>query len=339
MASNLVLKSGSPHIGSPITYKVTAASLTGIISFHRVVVKVKAALSTDTDWTITQVSTPVNEGEIVELDISSALQAVADRYQYEPIPPTAYPFVKYSLSAYDEYMQNGEVHQTEEISNEGGNALFGAKTDLERLFSDGNSTAQHFSRKPKSEYEIVSVGESVVVPQSFPAPVSLGNVTTGPSSAVFPVTTAGMQTIGGRNFYALNSSSPDRLEFRFVNGLGCLESISLLSLRSVEVNITSETYIRSVQETFGNFSRGLITKQNDYETWKLSSGPVSPAMQAWFLHEFLMSSAAWIKVGTVFIPCHIVPEETVTGVNRADGSMREVHFSVQFDINGSPEIS
>ena len=63
MASNLVLKSGSPHIGSPITYKVTAASLTGIISFHRVVVKVKAALSTDTDWTITQVSTPVNEGD------------------------------------------------------------------------------------------------------------------------------------------------------------------------------------------------------------------------------------------------------------------------------------
>ena len=148
-----------------------------------------------------------------------------------------------------------------------------------------------------------------------------------------------MQTIGGRDFYALNSSSPDRLEFRFVNGLGCLESISLLSLRSVEMNITSETYIRSVQETFGNFSRGLITKQNDYERWKLSSGPVSPAMQAWFLHEFLMSSAAWIKVGTVFIPCHIVPEDTVTGVNRADGSMREVHFSVQFDINGSPEFS
>ena len=52
-----------------------------------------------------------------------------------------------------------------------------------------------------------------------------------------------------------------------------------------------------------------------------------------------MTSAAWIKVGTVFIPCHIVPEETVTGVNRADGSMREVHFSIQFDINGSPEFS
>lgn len=337
MASNLSLKSGSPHIGSPITYQVTAASLTGVVSFHRVVIEIKAALSVDTDWTITKVSTPVNEGEIVELDISSALISVADRYQYEPTPPVSYPIVRYSLSAYDEYMQNGVVHQTAAITNTGGNALFGGKSDLERLLSNGNSTAQHFSRKPVNEVEIVAVGEAVVIPQSFSAAVSLGNVTTGPSSAVFPITQEGAQAYGGRNFFALEKSQTERYEFRFVNSSGCLESVSVVSLRSTDVNITSESYIRSTHETFGQFSRGLITKQNDYETWKMSSGPISRRMQAWFLHEFLMTSTAWIRLGDNFIPCHIVSEDTVTGVNRVDGSICEVQFSVQFDINGSPE--
>lgn len=335
MASNLTLKSGSPLIGTPITYRVTAASLTGIISFHRVIIEIKSALSTDTDWTITQVSSPVNEGETVELDISSALRAVADRYQFASNPPASYPFVKYSLTAYDQYMQNGEVHQTAAVSNPGGNALMGAFSDLERLMSGGSKQAQHFTRKP-NEAEIVSVGENIVIPKSFADPVSLGNVTVGPSSVVYPVTKEGAQQIGGRNVYAVAKDITDRYEIRFINGLGCLESISVKSLRNTEMNVTQEKYIRSVQETFGEFSRGLVTKQNDYETWKLSSGPISKLWQQWFLHEFLMTSTAWIKIGTIFIPCHILPEETVTGVNRADGSLLEVQFSIQLDINGSP---
>ncbi len=335
MASNLTLKSGSPLIGSPITYQVTAASFTGIISFHRVIIEIKAALSTDTDWTVTKVSSPVNEGETVELDISSALRSVADRYQYAVNPPDKYPHVRYSLSAYDQYMQNGEVHQTAAVSNPGGNALMGSFTDFERLMSGGNKQAQHFTRKP-DDTEIVSVGETIVIPKSFTSSVSLGNVTVGPSSVEYPVTREGIQQIDGRSVYAIAEDTTDRYEIRFVNGLGCLESISVKSLRNTEVNITQGKYIRSVQETFGEFSRGLVTKQNDYETWKLSSGPISKLWQQWFLHEFLMTSTVWIKVGTTFIPCHILPEETVTGVNRADGSLLEVQFSVQLDINGSP---
>ena len=68
-------------------------------------------------------------------------------------------------------MQNGEVHQTEEISNEGGNALFGAKTDLERLFSDGNSNCTTFLLENLSpSYEMFPAGESGVVPQSLCSP-------------------------------------------------------------------------------------------------------------------------------------------------------------------------
>ena len=101
------------------------------------------------------------------------------------------------------------------------------------------------------------------------------------------------------------------------------------------MNVTQEAFIRSIQETFGSFSRGLVAKKNDYETWKLSSGPLDEAWLSWFWHEFLMAQYAWIKVSGYWLPCHIVPEDTVEGPNRAEPNLYEVLFSVRFDLNGS----
>ena len=38
----------------------------------------------------------------------------------------------------------------------------------------------------------------------------------------------------------------------------------------------------------------------------------------------------------MWVPCHIVPEETVSAVNRVDGKPLEVQFTVRLDISGSP---
>ena len=108
------------------------------------------------------------------------------------------------------------------------------------------------------------------------------------------------------------------------------------SYRTTEMNVSSESYIRAVQETFGSFSRGLVTKKNDYETWKLSSGPLDAAWDSWFLHEFLMAKFVWVKIDGNWIGCHIVPDETVDGIDRTSGNFMQVEFSVQLDINGSP---
>lgn len=335
MATSLVLKSGSPLIGSPITYSVIAGSYTGVISFHKVYIEIKAAINGDDHWTTTTVSQSVAEGEQVELDISSALRAAADRYEYDVHPPQAYPFVAYSLAAYDQYMQDGEIHTSARTENPGGRALMGAYSDLERLLSNGNKLAQHFTRKPKTGMEVVAVGESFVYPQSFDKPVSLGNVTTGPSSVEIEITQEGAQTINGRQVYAHRSAPQDRYEIRFINGLGCMESVSLRSLRTTEVNIEKNTYVRSLQETFGAFSRNLVTKENDHETWSLSTGPINKEWQSWYLHEFLMSTTAWIKVEGHWLRCHIMPNETISGLNRTDNAILEVVFEVQFDMNGS----
>ena len=52
--------------------------------------------------------------------------------------------------------------------------------------------------------------------------------------------------------------------------------------------------------------------------------------------EFLMARFALINIDNYWIPCHIVPEDTVAGISRVNASLLEVQFSVRLDINGSP---
>ncbi len=336
MASGLLIQGASPLCGSPITFRVTAATVSGTCAFHRVKLTVHAGIygGNYSDLTL---SSPAESGEVLYFDVSSALRAVADKYEYAATPPSAYPYIVYDLTACDEYMQNGEVHDNVGIvTSIGHKAIFGAYSDMERILSGGSKLAQHFTRKPTTEAEVVMVGETIVCPQSFSTAISEADITSGPTSSVVSITSAGLQTINNRPVYAVPAGQTDRYQFRFVNGLGCLESVSVRSLRTGEVNYTQETFIRSIQETFGTFSRGLVTKKNDYETWKLSSGPLTEAWHSWFLHEFLMCKYAWVNISGHWIGCHIVPEETAETIDRTGGNLIEVQFSVRLDINGSP---
>jgi len=338
MASGLLIQGASPLIGSPITYRVKAATVSGSVAFHRVKLTVYAALDGDTNYTALTLSSPAESGELLYFDISSALRAVADRYEYTVTPPASYPRVRYHLSACDEYMQNGEVHDNVGVTTMDADqfCLMGAYSDLERLLSNGSKSAQHFTRKPNTSPEVVMVGETMVCPQSFVSPVASGLASTGPTSQVVNITNAGLQTVNNRQVFAVPAGQSDRYEFRFVNGLGCLESISVRSYRTTEMNVAQESYIRSIQETFGSFSRGLVTKKNDYETWKLSSGPLDESWDSWFMHEFLMAKFVWIKINGHWIGCHVIPDDTVNGPDRTQPSLFEVLFSVRLDINGSP---
>ena len=344
MAQNLLLENGSPLIGSPIVYGVTAASLANLdtVTFHRVKLKVTAGLQGG-DFREFVMSSPVEDGERIMIDISSALRAVADEYEYTAEPPVNYPYITFSLEACDEYMQNGEIHENVGVTkNDGGRALMGGYSDLDRILSGGSKSTSAFSRKPTSSPEIVCEGEEVVCPQDMVS--TIGNITRGPSSIVKKIVIdsdnpVGARSVLGRDIFAMERYSSDRYEFRFVNSLGCLESIGVYSLRSTKVNVSKEEYSRSVSETFGKFSRGYITKANDYETWSMSSGPLTEDWQQWFLHEFLMAKFVWVKISGHWIPCHILPDDTVSGIDRTNASMLTVSFSVRLDINSSPFLT
>lgn len=349
MAKNLVFSSGSPLIGSPIIYTVQAADLSGRlpessnIAFHRLRVKVKAGLRGG-DYKEIEMSSMVDNGEVLSVDISSALRAVADEYEYTAEPPAAYPYIQFSLSAWDEYMQNGKLEDNVGlVTNDGGRALMGGYSDLDRLVAGNIKQTKVFTRKPSSMPEIVVEGETYIRPANME--VTIGNITSGPSSLSYPIVIdaehpAGVREIvEGVSVYVMEKYRADRYQFRFINSFGCMESIGVYSNATEKMNLTKEEYVLSRRETFNKFSRGYVTKVNDYETFELSSGPLDRMWQQWFLHEFLMARWVWILIEGRWLPCHILPADTITGADRVSRSIYQVRFSVRLDINGSPYLT
>lgn len=344
MAKGLLFSGGSPLINSPIIYKVTAETLSSQVNvaFHRLKIKVTAGLQGG-DFHEMIMSSPVNDGETISIDISSALRAVADEYIYAVEPPEHYPYIVFSLSAWDEYMQNGELHKNVNITtNSGGKALMGGYSDLDRMLSNGSKQTLRFSRKPDTSPEILLNGEIYIRPKDMA--VTIGNITEGPASVEYTISIdkdnpAGLRKLGGALVYVIEKTNVDRYQFRFINKLGCMESISVSSLATEKMNLTKEDYIMSLQENFDNFSRGYITKSNDYETLEMSSGPLDRMWQQWFLHEFLMARWVWVNINNNWIPCHIVPSDTIAGADRVNRNMYSVSFTVRLDINGSPYLT
>lgn len=341
MAQSISLISGSPLINSPIVYAVKASVVSGTVSFHRLMLQVTAGLSggNNVDYTL---SSPVDSGETVNIDISSALRSAANGYEYTSTPPSSYPYVSFSLKAWDEYMQNGEVHENvAPVTNSGGKALLGGYSDLDRLMAGASKTTLKFTRKPTSMPEVICDGETLIRPGEMSA--TIGNISSGPSSVSYAITIdddhpAGLRTVGGVQVYVAPKRN-DRYQFRFINTLGVMESIGVNALRETTMAVTKNDYTLTRQETFNSFSRYLQKKQNDVETWKMASGPVDNLWQQWFLHDFLMTEHCWIYVSEMWLPCIISPEESVTAVNRHGHSVMQVLFDVKFDINGSPFLS
>lgn len=339
MAATIISQlSGSPLIGSPIEYRVDAGTYSNP-TFHRVKLCVMAMLQGDSEYTPIEMSTPATEGEQLSFDISSALRALADKYTFTPTPPAYYPYVQYYLIAWDEYMINGVTYTSskdyfpDNYWSAPLRGLMGAYSDLERILAGSTKQTQKFTRKPSSSPEVVYVGDTYIRPEEMN--VHSGNIEHGPRSISYPIETTGLQTKGGASVYALARPAKDIYEFRFINGLGVMESVTLQSFRKTEVGITTEQHTIARQETFNQFSRGIAIKQNDYEKWVMSTGPLDEEWMSWYIHEFLMAEWVWMKVGNNWLQVHLIPEETVSGVSRVDNSMMEVEIPVRFDIAGS----
>ena len=315
--------SASKFIGCPIVYKVTPASISSAATFHHV--RLVVAVSGSGSGTF-EFSEPVSGSAGVDIDISSAFQALADNHEYSPTN-LSYPSWTASLTAYDDYLLNGEEKHIGPSAATSVDAKYvGRLTDRERLTSERPT---YYTRKPTSSPEVCFTGNPYIL---------AGNMSSSPSASLQPSdhkVKAGMQTYGGYKIYGINQPA-DGFEMRFINSLGVHENVFITCLRQSEVNIKNDFYTIARQETLTKFSRGVSVKQNDYETWKMSSGPVDFRWQQWWLHEPLMAKWAWLNVDSQWLPVHIVPEETTVGIDRAKGNLLEVQFTLRFDINGSP---
>lgn len=315
----ITLVEGSKFIGSPIVYRVVPTNVGSNAVFHRIRLTVNVNVSGYNDASF-EFSSPAENSGHVDFDISSALQAAAEVWQPSATPGT-YPAIIYTLDGVEDYMIDGVLYEGRNGAHNTGDTVYmGALTDYERMTGYRPS---NYSRKPTTSPEVVHNGKTLIVP---------GNISSSPSVATFLI---GRDSIAAQNAYAI-AAPRDSYEIRFINALGVHESIHVIALRTAEVPITTEKQIIARQETLTQFSRGVAIKQNNHEQWKMSSGPLDYAWASWFIHEFLMVRWAWIKVGEHFIPCHIIPEETVPLIDRAKNDPIAIPFTVELDITGSP---
>lgn len=350
MAQKINLTSGSVFAGNPITLTITPSVVTKP-SFHRVIVEVNFDDGTGS-YETNKLTIPVTtEGKDVSLDISSAIRISLDSYEYTATPAT-YPVVSWYVKAYDEYMDsNGKVHTNAgEVYYPqkpllGGSTnlrcIAGAFSDIERLKSGATKAVTLLSCKPTATHEIAVVGESFVYPVSYSAAQNLSSSSslTAPSSAEEEITKEGAQSIQGHPVYALPSSeSETRTTFRFINRFGCLESISVPKSYSQKLNVETTEYTKSIQETFNQFSRSAIKKQNNRESWLYQSDPLTEEWLQWYYHEFLMSKHMWLKVSDIWLPCTVAMEDEITIKDKTNQVMHSVSFTAKLGINGNPII-
>lgn len=376
------ITSGSPLIGSPIIVEVIAAEVaaTDTLAYHRVVVQVVAALEgVDLDYTTQQFYATIGDesaaGRTKQFDISSALQTVADKYEYTCNAAT-YPRIKFRIVAWEELMVNGVPSsgtETEYPGRSGQNPLYlfalqGAYSKADRrAATNGFKKVREFSRKPSSAPQIVCVGETFAYTPAFngtettPATspftgYGLDDLPCGPTSVVTTIANTGAQIIGGKSVYAMPKAKAtrDRREFRFINSLGVLDSISVYSLAEVVAQADSTMFSKAVYESFAGFARAFYRKHDGPEKLKMSSGAVDRHWQQWFQHEFCMGKHVWMFVPDekanaanniattlssesygAWLPVHITTEETVS-LLKADGDeVLEVAFVVEMDDEGS----
>lgn len=346
MAAALVIIEGTVFNGNPITFSVLPLKIEGSTpAFHRMVFEVKCGISGGSYETI-RLTEPVltEDGAEVMVDISSALRSFRDSYKYSP-EPGVMPVVKFNVSAYDEYMINGNPGQTEPISYLPGSnvkqTLFGGFSDYDRLTAENNTMpVSRLTRKPTTTPQLACVGETVIYVAPYnPAIDIFSSKWDAPEAKAFTITKEGLQTVGDISVFALpQSEAIRRTEFRFINSFGVLESISVPRVYSKKLGITATNYTVTRRETLRSFSREAVRKQNNQESWNFQTDPLDEAWLAWYLHEFLMSEHTWININGKFLPCTIIADEEITFQDETKQEMHSVSFTAKLDFRGSTII-
>ena len=333
-------------IGSPIEVSVQAESVGSKATFHRVKLIVSAALSTDGQYEDFELSAPVTDGETAIFDISDALRTVSGKFTYSPITAEyTYPYLAYTLKAWDEYMIDGILHEKVAERNYGSTmyALMGAFTDAERYLSNGTKSVTSFSRKPLKG-EVCSQNESVVYPSAPLSDIFIhSEISSGPRVNIMSLSDkSGVVSVGERQVY-VDTNATNRVQFQFVNGLGIVESISAESLEALETSGTSEITAITAPASFKNVNRISANKGGRRPKYKLSTGAITQEWAEWWHNEFFdqsdkfrrtLAQSCWIKLDGHWWPCAAILEDDTTIYDRTQNGMVRIDFTVLLAIDG-----
>ena len=315
------------RINSPIEVQVTPQVTA--TTFHTVKLRVTANATDCPDVSITLSAQVVTPGAAIIFDISSVLRAAADAYTFTP-DNLSIPDVAYASEWWEEYLDSGELIKTDAASVASGTALFGGYTDYERITNTQPTT---HTRKPLTSIETVAVGDTFIAP--------LPSAGAPRASAATPITEGGIQQVNGHTLYAVPQNR-NRHQFRFINGLGAMESVSIECYADESVTYNTEQFQQTRPDYMGGISHTRIEKSLDIEQWKFSTGPLTRDWRHWYAHEFLMAKHVWLQAPSLegrdgvgsWLPVLIIPEETTPLINRVATDLPSIDFTVKMNFNG-----
>ena len=340
MAESIELTSGSLLVGSPIEVTVKSESGLSNATFHRVKLIVKASITNGYSQEF-ELSSPAGSNENIVFDISTALRSMAARYTYtHTTADYSFPYIKYTLEAYDEWMLNGILSENQgvQVSPSSGNyyALMGAFTDRERYLARMIKSVTTFTRKPLTG-EVCSKGELYIYPEKPTSPLGMtSTITAGPKVKVATLNTVGEQTFGGRTIY-VDDEATDRMLFQFVNGLGVVETISAEMLESLESSGDTEVDVVTAPSSFGSPRQNIVRRSNREKVYKCSSGYVNREWAEWWTNEFLGGDAfrrsghsqCWVFLDGNWLPCTVTPDDDIKLYDRTKPGLTQIEFEVR----------
>jgi hypothetical protein len=343
--TNITLHSGSPLLGSPVYFRLTVVARSGV-TFQRAKLKatVKTFLPGDEyydDEQAFEFSEPITSDGYIYIDVSSALRAMSDAYEYTPHTEAgtqSYPYFLLNASAWDEYMENGVFKTTESSALSPVTPFYfflGAFTDFERVQSSDARGVTTLTRKPANGEVVPADAPLYIYPLSFT--YTADDWFSGTSHAA-PTTTAVvvpglLNNIPGRTVWQANI--PDEyVAFQFVNGYGVIESAYAFTLPDESVTKTVKEYTISTPMRFNKINRNIVRKSGSRHVFKMSSGPVTEEWQQWWLEEFLNTEQCWMYHKGSWLPVSIVPDEETSAISRSKEDLPEVQFTVKLNIEG-----
>lgn len=340
MAKSIALVSGSLFCDNPVIVEIVSENAGENVTFHRVILEVRAALSTDNKFVDYRCSVIAENSETVSLDISSVLRSVSKRFVYEPIlADKTFPYIVYELKAYDEYMRAGVLYSKQGERSGGGRfySFIGGFSDVERLLAGNTKDIERFSKKPTFG-EVCSASELLVLPAHVSTPLRIGDtISSGPTVNVHSLSGLnGLHSFSGHFVYVLpESSASRRVSFQFVNSLGVLESISAEMRKKVSYEMTTERYTVTVPSGFKPNGRLTSHKGKPEQVLGLNSGVLNKEWADWWVNEFLACTrGSWIHWEGVWLPCEVIPEENVSLYDESKNELINVSFTVRFSLYG-----
>lgn len=350
--TSINIHSGSALLGSPVFFRLAVGRRSNV-SFQRakVMATVRMILSDESDIDESDAgdmqqdfnfSKPIIKDGTIDIDVSSALRAMADNYAYTPHTAAGsliqYPIFALNVCAWDEYMKNGVYKSTynQRKVNQTTFYLFqGAWTDMERLQSGLSRDVVTLSRKP-ADGEVVPATSPLYIhvsPFNYSADDFFLGVIPDNIPKTLALRGANAPSTTSRKVY-VSDIDDNYYTFQFVNGFGVLETINAVCLPSETVTKNVKEYAVTVPMQFNKINRSVARKTASRHQFKMSSGPVNEEWQKWWQEEFLNTKSAWMYYNDMWVPVDIIPSSETAGIDLSKDELPEVQFTVKLNIEG-----